>query len=198
MTQGEELTPIGAAVLGLLLYGDDASGYELRQRAENTLRFFFASPSMSQVYAEIERLAAAGLVADRMRREPGRRPARVWRLTTRGRKVLQMWAAGSEVPPTAIRHHLALRVMLGATTGPDVLQGQISDHRERVETDLADLRAVRDSIAEESDPVYVHARLVAEWGAATFEAELAALDRLSASLASHARAGPPGDSLNAS
>lgn len=179
----EELTPIGAAVLGLLLFGDDASGYELHQRAENTLRFFFASPSMSQVYAEIERLADAGLVADRVRREPGRRPARVWRLTARGRKVLRTWAAEAEVPPTVLRHHLALRVMLGATTSPHLLQEQIADHRERVQKDLADLRSVRDGIADESDPVYVHARLVAEWGQATFEAELAALDRLRESLA---------------
>ena len=62
--------PLGAtaqAALVLLAFGE-ASGYELKQRADNTLRYFFASPAMSQIYAELGRLSQSGLVAERMER----------------------------------------------------------------------------------------------------------------------------------
>ena len=62
--------PLGAtaqAALVLLTFGA-ASGYELKQRADNTLRFFFAAPAMSQLYAELARLAE----------REGRRPSPIY------------------------------------------------------------------------------------------------------------------------
>ena len=50
------------ALLGLLSFGDSLTGYELKQRADRTLRFYWVSPAMSQVYSELERLHDLGLV----------------------------------------------------------------------------------------------------------------------------------------
>lgn len=176
MASPPELSASGAAVLSLLLFGE-ASGYELRSRADSTLRFFFAAPAMSQIYAELDRLAERGLVAAREQKREGSRPGKVWRLTAKGTRHLARWAAEEPVAPTVLRHHLALRLMLGDLVGRDRLRAQVAEHQERVRADLADLRSVRAGLDPE-DPATAHAALVAEWGIRTFEAELDALDDL--------------------
>jgi DNA-binding PadR family transcriptional regulator len=171
-----ELTASGAAVLSLLTFGE-ASGYELRTRADATLRFFFAAPAMSQIYAELDRLAAGGLVASRDAQRPGSRPGRVWRLTPKGRRRLAQWAAEEPVPPTVSRDHLALRLMLGALVAPERLQAMVDEQRDRVAADRADLQAVADTLDADA-PDTAHPALVAEWGLTTFDTELAALARI--------------------
>lgn len=190
MAPSPELTASGAAVLSLLTFGE-ASGYELRTRADATLRFFFAAPAMSQIYAELDRLAADGLVASRDAQRPGSRPGRVWRLTAKGRRRLARWAAEEPVPPTVYRDHLALRLMLGALVAPERLEQMVDEQRERIEADRADLRAVAEEL-DPTDPAVAHPALVAEWGLDTYDAELAALDRVRARLADLPRAPAPG------
>ena len=51
MSQG--LPTTSYALLGLLSFGDELTGYELKQRADSTLRFYWVSPAMSQVYTEL-------------------------------------------------------------------------------------------------------------------------------------------------
>jgi hypothetical protein len=58
-------TPTGYAVLGLLSFGRELTGYELKQWADDSLGFFYTAPAMSQIYSELERLRGAGLVQDR-------------------------------------------------------------------------------------------------------------------------------------
>lgn len=186
MAPPPELTASGAAVLSLLTFGE-ASGYELRTRADATLRFFFAAPAMSQIYSELERLAAGGLVASREAQRPGSRPGRVWRLTAKGRRRLARWAADEPVPPTVYRDHLALRLMLGALVEPERLRQMVDEQRDRIVADRADLQAVADGL-DSADPAVAHPALVAEWGLATYDAELLALDRVRDRLAEVPRA----------
>ena len=61
----QDLPVTSYALLGLLTFGDELTGYELKQRADFTLRFYWVSPAMSQVYSELARLTAAGLVRRR-------------------------------------------------------------------------------------------------------------------------------------
>ena len=173
---GQDLSTTGAAVLSLLTFGD-ASGYELRTRADATLRFFFAAPAMSQIYAELERLGADGLVASREMKRPGTRPGRVWRLTAKGRRRLARWAAEEPLAPTVFRHHLALRLMLGALVAPTRLQEMVDEHVATVIADRDALQAVLDGL-DPDDPATAHAVVVAEWGIATYATELAEMARI--------------------
>ena len=77
-------TQTGYTLLGLLSFGRELSGYELKQWADN-LRFFWSAPAMSQVYRELERLAAAGLVVQRSVVREGTRATKVYRLSAGGR-----------------------------------------------------------------------------------------------------------------
>ena len=55
------------AILGLLAFDGESetkglTGYELKQRADRTLRFYWTSPAMSQIYTELDKLLERDLV----------------------------------------------------------------------------------------------------------------------------------------
>lgn len=171
----QPLTATSYAVLGLLSFGRELSGYELKQDADRTLEFFYRAPSMSQVYRELDRLTEAGLVKARSVNRPGAPPGRVYRLTAQGRRALTKWVE-SPAPRAELRHHPAFRLFLGHMANPAVLRRQLEDHRQRLVETLASLRAVRASIGD--DPNVRHAALVAEWGIELHEGELRGLDQV--------------------
>jgi len=167
----------GHALLGLLSFGRELSGYEVKRWADDSLRFFYDAPAMSQVYVELDRLAGLGLAASRDVVRDGTRATRVYRITRRGRSWLRRWLADTPVPPTALKHHLALRVFLGHLTEPERLRALVVAHRAHTEDLLGELEAVRAGLDPE-DPDFGHAWLVADWGVAYQRGEIASLDRL--------------------
>ena len=68
----QDVPVTGYAILGLLTFGDELTGYEVKQRADVTLRFYWVSPAMSQIYTELRRLADHGLVRADSRADGGR------------------------------------------------------------------------------------------------------------------------------
>jgi DNA-binding PadR family transcriptional regulator len=163
-------TPTGYTLLGLLSFGRELSGYELKQMAEN-LRFFWSAPAMSQVYREVERLAAAGLVAQRSVVRDGTRSTKVYRLTAEGDAAVRAWLASPPEPPV-LRHPVALRVFFGHLLAPDDLRAAIEAHRAWCDQMLAELGAVRSGLGD--DERFRYAALVAEWGLGYFRGERAA------------------------
>ena len=163
-------SPTGYTLLGLLSFGRELSGYELKQMAEN-LRFFWPAPAMSQVYREVERLAAAGLVAQRSVVRDGTRSTKVYRLTAAGDAAVRAWLAAPPEPPV-LRHPVALRVFFGHLLDADELQAAIQAHRAWCDRMLAELGAVRSGLGD--DQRFRYAALVAEWGLAYFRGERAA------------------------
>jgi DNA-binding PadR family transcriptional regulator len=168
------------AALVLLAFGP-ASGYELKQRADNTLRFFFASPAMSQIYAELDRLTDAGLVADHRERRGGERETRVFSLTANGRAELRRWLAADPVPATVFKSHLALRLVVGYLADADRMRSDIVTERERVRTEAEALKKVAAGL-DPDDPELGWARLVAGWGLRYFADTVAQLDDLAGQL----------------
>ena len=53
------------AVLGMLAFDEELSGYELKKWADHSLRFFFWSPAISNIYGELKRLQRLGYVVAR-------------------------------------------------------------------------------------------------------------------------------------
>jgi DNA-binding PadR family transcriptional regulator len=177
----QPLPPTAYAILGLLSFGRELTGYELKQWADDSLRFFYAAPAMSQVYTELERLHAAGLVVDRAVQE-GNRTIRSYRLSARGAAVLRTWAAEAEPEPPVLKHHLALRVFLGHLVEPERLVEQVTAHRAWLEHMLTQLAGVQDDLAHDDPDTWRYARLVATWGRRYYESEVAAMDDLLAEL----------------
>jgi DNA-binding PadR family transcriptional regulator len=163
-------------LLGLLSFGRELSGYELKRWSEN-LRFFWAAPAMSQVYREVERLTAAGLAEQRSVVRDGTRRTKVYSLTPLGRQVLHDWLVQPPEPPV-LKHPVALRVFFGHLMEPDELRRTVEAHRDWCERTLADLRAVHDTL--DGDATFRNAALVAEWGIDYYRGELGAIQGLEA------------------
>jgi DNA-binding PadR family transcriptional regulator len=163
-------TQTGYTLLGLLSFGRELSGYELKRFADE-LRFFWSAPAMSQVYREVERLSAAGLVTQRRVVRDGTRSTKVYRLTAAGDAAVRAWLA-SEPEPPILRHPVALRVFFGHLLAPEDLRAAIEAHRAWCDRMLAELGAVRSGLGD--DERFRYPALVAEWGLGYFRGERAA------------------------
>ena len=60
------LRPTSWAVLGLLSFGEELSGYDLKKWADWSLRFFYWAPSYSQIYGELRKLEEIGYATSRV------------------------------------------------------------------------------------------------------------------------------------
>ncbi len=175
MSQG--LPTTSYALLGLLTFGDELTGYELKRRADSTLRFYWVSPAMSQVYTELARLSGVGFV--RSHQEPGG-PTR-YQITPAGRRDLQRWLTQEPLDFPALKHPVALRLLLGHMMEPagvdSMLEGYVAALAER----RAELQQVHDgleaTVGQQQDP-FRFPRLVAEWGLEYYDGERAVVHNL--------------------
>ena len=84
----QRLSGTALVVLGLLALRP-RSGYEIKQTIDKTTRFFW-NASYGQIYPELRRLAAAGLVEGEAAPRGGRART-IYRLTDEGRRRLEDW-----------------------------------------------------------------------------------------------------------
>jgi DNA-binding PadR family transcriptional regulator len=185
-TRSSFLAGTAYAVLGLLSFGAELSGYELRQLALNSLRFFYWTPAQSQIYRELRRLAGLGYVSGREVSQDSRPDKVAYSITEAGRVELARWLEHAPVAPPAIRYDTALRLFFGHATTPDRLRAIVAEHRAHLERMLAELHTVRAML--EGDPTLELPRIVADWGDHLYGNELGALDQITAALAG---LGPP-------
>src|SRR5712691_5138755 len=85
-----QLSGTALVVLGLLALRP-RSGYEIKQTLDKTTRFFWTA-SYGQIYPELRRLAAAGLIEGEAAPR-GERARTVYSLTAEGRRRLEDWLA---------------------------------------------------------------------------------------------------------
>src|ERR671936_1073959 len=83
-----ELSSTAYVILGMLGWRP-MSGYEIKSLVDKSTRLFWAA-SYGQIYPELRRLAAAGLIEGKARPQ-GERKRNVYRLTPAGRKELLTW-----------------------------------------------------------------------------------------------------------
>ena len=176
---GQDLSrdlPITAyALLGLLSFGDSLTGYELKQRADRTLRFYWVSPAMSQVYSELDRLHGHGLV-----RAHGDERTTSYSLTRKGKTVLTGWLRETPVGFPVLKHPVALRLLLGALVDPATVTAMLKDHLTELEGERQALEQVRTSLEGRDGPgeAFRYPALVADWGSSYFEHERTIIEDL--------------------
>ncbi|WP_405783459.1 PadR family transcriptional regulator [Streptomyces sp. NBC_00859] len=136
------------AVLGLLSFGEELSGYDLKKWSDWSLRFFYWSPSFSQIYGELKRLDKVGYVTSRMvAQETGNRDKRVYSITDDGMAAVRTWAREAPVEPPVLKHGVMLRIWLGHLLESQQMRDVLGTHREyaekmrqRAEVDIAGAR----------------------------------------------------------
>jgi DNA-binding PadR family transcriptional regulator len=163
------------ALLGLLSFGDSLTGYELKQRADRTLRYYWVSPAMSQVYSELERLHDLRLV----RRQGGGRTSS-YSLTRRGRTTLTRWMRETPAGFPVLKHPVALRLLLGALVDPESVTAMLREHLVALEAEHEDLEKVRVSLqgVDGAGDAFRYPALVADWGLSYFEHERTIIEDL--------------------
>ena len=138
--QGIKLTPTSYIVLGLLARRE-RTPYELKTSVAEGVGNMW-SLQHTQLYAEPERLAAAGYLTV-TQEETGRR-RKLYRITPAGREVLAAWLSS---PPTTelpeIRDIHLLKVFFGADPGP-IARTQAEAHRAK----LAEYESLTHSLEE--------------------------------------------------
>jgi DNA-binding PadR family transcriptional regulator len=110
------LSPTARVILGLLALGD-RTGYDMKQTIDRSTRFFWGA-SYGQIYPELRRLEAAGLVVSR--EEPrGGVQRRAFELTEAGRAELDAWLTADGPDRFEIRDEGLLRLFFGDLVGDE-------------------------------------------------------------------------------
>jgi DNA-binding PadR family transcriptional regulator len=180
------------ALLGLLTFGDELTGYELKQRADNTLRFYWVAPAMSQIYSELARMTARGMVEPTTSDGEGRRTT-TYRITPAGQAALEGWLSEGRVGFPVLKHTVLLRLLIGHVGEPERIRGMLEEYVAELAVARDDLREVRDSLRGADGPgeAFHYPSVVADWGLDYFAAEARhtrrALDRLSTATPSEER-----------
>ncbi|WP_187282495.1 PadR family transcriptional regulator [Streptomyces sp. MS191] len=164
-----ELPQTAWAVLGLLSFPGERTGYELKKWADSSLRFFHWSPAISQIYAELRRLEERGYVTSARSGPEEPRAKRRYAITDAGRAALDAWAAG-EGGPVVLKHPLVLRVWLGHLAAPERLRALVEDHLALTHDELAEVRAALARAREE--PRWRHPVVALRWSERRLLAEL--------------------------
>ena len=187
----EELPTTAWAVLGLLSFGRELSGYELRKWADASVRFFYGSPAMSQIYRELRRLDARGYVKARPAPPDEPRRKRLYTITPAGLDALRAWLRDAPVEPPVLKHGPALRVWLGHLSDPATLRRTVEEHRDRAAELAAEVAKAR-AVAEDQ-PAWSYPAIIERWGERYWAAERDAAELLLADLdAAAARHEPEG------
>jgi DNA-binding PadR family transcriptional regulator len=174
------LSTTSYALLGLLVLDPESSddgmtGYELKQRADRTLRFYWTSPAMSQIYTELDRLDEHDYVSSTEVKE-GKRTTRRFTITPAGRKALSGWLVESDAELPVLKHPIAMRLMLGSLMGPEAVESMLTTYVERLAERRQELQDVRDRLGDiEQLRFPAH---VADWGLAFYDNEADIVDRL--------------------
>jgi DNA-binding PadR family transcriptional regulator len=117
-------------VLGIIGVRGPSTSYELKRFVEVTLGHFWSFPH-SQLYAEPERLAKAGLLTEE-REETGRR-RRTYAITPAGREAVEAWLAEPTPGGMELRDLGLLKLFFSELTEDDAFHAlvheQIAVHR---------------------------------------------------------------------
>jgi DNA-binding PadR family transcriptional regulator len=160
-----ELSATMLSLLGLLNLGP-MSGYDMKQIADRSLRFFFPI-SYGQIYPNLELLAADGLIEALAETDTTARGRRAYRITDDGVRALRAWLY-RETEPTRTRSELLAKLLLAAPLDPRRTREMIETHRDWVQARLEVVRFNREAVPD--PPANLDATIA--WGETLLGAEL--------------------------
>jgi DNA-binding PadR family transcriptional regulator len=178
------LTTTEGAVLGLVAFGE-ASGYDLARLAASSVAHIW-TPSQSQIYKTLPRLARAGLLRVREIEQRGRPDKAVYRITRTGRAALRRWLDEVEDEPGSGRAVFLLKLFFCDFASAGTAQAQLAAYRRFLARRLERYEALREGgrLFESDLP-----GLVLKHGIVRASATLGWIDQTAAALEAAATAG---------
>ena len=133
-----EIGATGYVILGMLRLGRQ-TGYDIKQLVDRSTRFFWAA-SYGQIYPELKKLEAAGLIRGQADPQGGRR-RRTFELTPEGESALDAWLRDPSVG-AELRDPALLKLFFADSLDPDDAAAIARAARERHEAVVAALEEV--------------------------------------------------------
>jgi len=136
-------------ILGLLTEAP-LSGYEMKKLVDLRFRFFW-SESYGQIYPELKRLTAAGLISETPPPAAPSRGKQTYSLTASGRTELVRWLA---VPAAteSVRLELLLKMYFASLAPKEAIASQVAAFRAEHARDLAILDRFHRELTTIGDP----------------------------------------------
>jgi len=143
-------------LLGLLTI-EPMSGYDLGLTIRESVGFFW-NESYGQIYPNLKKLEAGGLVTSAAERQNGRPDRRIYSITKQGRERLRKWLA---VPPQpeVPRNELLLKLFFGEQAPPEILIGYV----ERMAEERRGLLERFERVEREDLPKHQHYSAAPYW-----------------------------------
>ena len=157
------------ALLGMLSYEHELSGYDIRKWIDWSMRFFYGSPAYSQIYSELKKLEQHGLVTSRVEGAGGTRNRRLYKITDKGLDAVKQWADEAPVDPPVLKHGVLMRVTFGHLTNPARLKEVLQEHLAYVDEMLR--KATKDARWAAADPTWAYARVALQWAERYYASE---------------------------
>lgn len=158
------------ALLGLLTI-EPMSGYDLGLVVRETIGHFW-NESYGQIYPNLKRLAADGLVASKRERQDGKPDRYIYSITAKGREQLAAWLA---IPPQPEipRNELLLKLFFGRHAQPEAMIGYVAQMIETHRKLLAKFKKIEGEIAgSRRYPDAPYWKMAARFGQIEMEAHL--------------------------
>ena len=152
------ISTLGHALLGLLA-AHDLTGYELTQTFDVSLAHVW-SASHSQIYPELAKLQAAGLIRHT---ESGPRGSKRYAATDEGRAEVRRWL-NRPPQPAAVRSERLLRVFFLWMLPPDEARAYLRAEAARHRTQLAEFEAIAKHIPPNAGEAVRWSRISLEAG----------------------------------
>jgi DNA-binding PadR family transcriptional regulator len=148
------------------------SGYDLGQSIRASIGFFW-NESYGQIYPNLKKLAAAGLVTAKTQKQKGKPDRQVYSITPSGRAHLKKWLAvepQSEVP----RNELLLKLFFGVQAAPEAVIGYVERMAKIEGSFLAKFRQIERELLSQMRlyPDVPYWRMAARFGQLELEAHL--------------------------
>jgi DNA-binding PadR family transcriptional regulator len=163
------LAATSRALLCMLSYEEEISGYDLKKWIDWSVDLYYWSPSYSQIYTELKKLESLGLVTSRVERDQGTRTRRLYKITQSGMDAAIEWVNDAPVDPPVLKHSVLLRVTFGHLTNPARLKEVLQEYAEYAEARHA--KAVEDADGAEGEPAWAYSVVALRWAAKYYAAE---------------------------
>lgn len=170
------LPATGWAVLGILSFDSELSGYDVKRWADQSLAFFYWAPSQSQIYTELRRLEALGLAASRVEQTHEAKSRRLYAITDIGRERMRHWTNEIPAEPVVLKHPHILRLWAAHNGDLDRLRESLRGYREQALSEAE--KAGEHARGAQREEGWLFSGIALEWSERFYRDEAARIDWL--------------------
>ncbi|WP_226531139.1 PadR family transcriptional regulator [Microbacterium paraoxydans] len=171
-----ELPATSWAVLGILSFGTELSGYDVKQWADQSLAYFYWAPSQSQIYTELRRLERLGLAVSRVEQTHAAKSRRLYGITDLGRRSMRRWSDEIPAEPVVLKHSHILRLWAAHNGDLDRLRETLAAYRDEASRNAEEAGAHALGARREDD--WRFSGVALEWSERFYRDEAARIDWL--------------------